>query len=253
VSIERIEKIAKSLGGLIDYKYVKIVLGKNDPKVLIDIPITVNTKNVYGYLSAIYTLMNPTLAKKIKGTIILRTYFKDHIAEHVSQEEEFDYAFETLFFDESVGYIMSKDLVLEKVPVMRWNERKDVIVPYMGLWSENVVSELNFNLIVSLLNEIGTLDFSINDFSKEYLETLKVLKNYGNIVLESVSRLGIAVPKVNVLDKVKENMLVLEVRSFLNEVIDAVRAKKDGIVLSLMRGIIWENIGNYLLAIAFSQ
>jgi len=50
VSIERLEKIAKSLGGLIDYKYVKIVLGKNDPKVLIDIPITVNTKNVYGYI-----------------------------------------------------------------------------------------------------------------------------------------------------------------------------------------------------------
>ncbi|OYT50820.1 MAG: hypothetical protein B6U76_12080 [Desulfurococcales archaeon ex4484_217_2] len=181
------------------------------------------------------------------------TYFKDHIAEHVSQEEEFDYAFETLFFDKSVGYIVSKDLVLEKIPVMRWNERKDVIVPYMGLWSENMVSELNFNLIVSLLNEIGILDFSINDFSKEYLETLKVLKNYGNIVLESVSRLGIAVPKVNVLDKVKENMLVIEVRSFLNEVIDAVRAKKDGIVLSLMKGIIWENSGNYLLAIAFSQ
>ena len=253
MSVERIEKIAKSLGGLVDYKYVKIVLGRSNPKVLIDIPITINTKNIYDYLSAIYMLTSPSLSKKVKGTIVLRIYLKSYVAEHVLQKEKFDYVFETLFFDESVGYIVSKDLVLEKTPVIRWNKRKNVIVPYMGLWDKDVVSELNFILIVSLLNEIGVLDFSIDDFSKEYIKTLKALKNYNNIVLEGIGRLGIAVPRVNVLDKVRKNMLVLEIRSFLNEVIDVVKAKEEGIVLSLARGIVLENIGNYLLAIAFSQ
>ena len=253
MSIERVEKIIKSFGGIIDYKDVRISIGNNSPRILIEIPITTNIKDIYGYLSAIYTLTSPTLAKKVKGTIVLNIYYKKHRIEKNQCKKEFDHIFETMFFDKSVGYIVTKELSLEKTPTIHWSREENVIVPYMGIRGDNEIYELNFTLIVSLLNEIGILDFSIDDVDKEYLRTLKVLKNYGNVFFKNINKLGIAVPKVNILDNVSRDVVVLEIRNFLNEIVDIVKAEKEGVVLSLMKGILWENYGNYVFAIAYSQ
>jgi len=254
VSIERIEKIIKSFGGLIEYKDVRISIGgNNSPRILIEIPITMNIKDIYGYLSAIYTLASPTLAKKVKGSIVLNIYYKKHGVKKNQGKKEFDYLFETMLFDKSIGYIVTKELSLEKTPTIHWNREGNIIVPYMGLRGDSEIYELNFTLVVSLLNEIGVLDFSINDVDKEYLRTLKVLKNYSNIFFKNINKLGIAVPKVNILDNVSKDTVVLEIRNFLNDVVDVVKAEKEGVVLSLMKGILWENYGNYVFAIAFSQ
>ncbi len=253
MSIERFEKIVKSFGGLMEYKVAKITIGTNsEPKVLFLVPIDFHMKNVYDYLSLMHVLLNPVIAKKVKGSITFHIFMKS--LENLREiKERFDYVFEVKYFDESIGYLVSNTIKnVENVPMFLNKNlgEKHIIVPFTGLWDYNLVSELNFYLITNLLKSLNILDLNIEDVNEKFLNILSSLKNYREAVFIHVREHGVFVPRINVMGKVRKKEVILEIRNVFNEVSGRVISEKDGVLLSISKGFLI-TYSNSVCAVAY--